>query len=46
MSMFDVEYIDIKSTTLKVDLPMHAICTTLFFIKFKCMFLLYNCNAP
>jgi hypothetical protein len=46
MSMFNVEYIDIKSTILKIDLSMDAIGTTLVFIKFKYMSLLYNCNTP
>jgi len=46
MGMFNVEYINIKSTILKVDLPMGAIGTTLVFIKFKYMSLLYNCNNP
>jgi hypothetical protein len=42
--MFNVEYINIKSTILKVYLPMDAIGTTLVFIKFKYMSLFYNCN--
>jgi hypothetical protein len=46
MSMSNVEYIDIKLTILKVDLPMDAIGTTLGFIKFKYMSLLYNRNNP
>ncbi len=46
MGMFNAEYIDIKSTILKVDLPMDAIGRTLFFIEFKYMSLLYNCNNP
>jgi hypothetical protein len=46
MDMFNVEYINIKSTILKVDLPMDAIGTTLVFIEFKYMSLLYNRNNP
>jgi hypothetical protein len=46
MGMFNVEYINIKSTILKVDLTMDAIGTTLVFIKIKYMFLLCNHNNP
>ncbi len=46
MGMFNVEYIDFKSTILKVDIPMDAIGITLVFIKFKYIFLLYNRNNP
>jgi len=46
MGMFNVEYIDFKSTILKVDIPMDAIGITLVFIKFKYFFLLYNRNNP
>ncbi len=46
IGMFNVEYIDFKSTIFKVDIPMDVIGITLVFIKFKYMSLLYNRNNP